>query len=174
MSFTETKMEKQEQRGYQLLLVPWPMQGHINPMLQLGTILHSKGFSITIAHTQFSSPNPSIHPSFNFISIPDTFLEHQTSSADLIDLVLLLNDKCQQPFKQLLARMTNEQHFQIACIIYDEIMYFSLTIANHFKLPSIMFQTSSAANFLLRDVISKLHLQGCIPLPGTMSCLCLA
>ncbi|KAM3739890.1 hypothetical protein ACB098_08G056900 [Castanea mollissima] len=64
-------MEKNGQRSRRLVLLPCPFQGHINPMLQLGTILHSKGFSITITHTEFNSPNPSNHPNFKFLPIPD-------------------------------------------------------------------------------------------------------
>ncbi|XP_021894492.1 UDP-glucose iridoid glucosyltransferase-like [Carica papaya] len=170
-SSSSREMEKQEERGRKLLLVPCPFQGHINPMLQLASVLHSKGFSITIAHTQFDPPNPSAHPAFDFISIPDTFLEQQTSPENMIDLVLLLNAKCQEPFKKFLAQMINRQdpsHPQFACIIYDEVMYFSPAIANHFKLPSIMFRTSSATTFLVRAVIPKLHLQGCLPLPDSI------
>jgi hypothetical protein len=48
-------------------------QGHINMMLQLGCILHSRGFSITIAHTQFNFPNTSNHPDFNFLPVADGF-----------------------------------------------------------------------------------------------------
>ncbi|KAB1200960.1 putative disease resistance protein RGA3 [Morella rubra] len=49
-------MEKNRQRPRRLLvLLPCPFEGHINPMLQLGTILHSKGFSITIVQPQFNS-----------------------------------------------------------------------------------------------------------------------
>ncbi|XP_021894454.1 UDP-glucose iridoid glucosyltransferase-like [Carica papaya] len=56
----------------------------------------------------------------------------------------------------------------IACIIYDEVMYFSPAIANHFKIPSIMFRTCSATSLLVRAVIPKLHLQGCLPLPDSI------
>ncbi|GMN23971.1 hypothetical protein TIFTF001_000362 [Ficus carica] len=64
-------MEKQTPRSRRLVLVPCPYQGHINPMLQLGTVLHSRGFSMTIAHTIFNSPNPQNHPNCRFLPLQD-------------------------------------------------------------------------------------------------------
>jgi hypothetical protein len=59
-------------RRVRVVLVPFPFQGHINPMLQLGSILHSNGFSITVVHAQYNSPDPSTHPDFSFVPLPDT------------------------------------------------------------------------------------------------------
>ncbi|XP_021894455.1 UDP-glycosyltransferase 76E2-like [Carica papaya] len=112
-------MEKQGQKGGRLLLVPCPFQGHINKMLQLGSVLHSKGFSITKFLAQMISHQDPSHPQFS-------------------------------------------------CIIYDEVMYFCPAVANHFKLPSIMFRTCSATTFLVRALIPNLHLQGCLPLPDSI------
>ncbi|KAL6327323.1 hypothetical protein AAG906_018776 [Vitis piasezkii] len=41
-----------------------------NPMLLLANILHAKGFSITIIHTHFNSPNPANYPSSPSIQSP--------------------------------------------------------------------------------------------------------
>ncbi|XP_021894453.1 UDP-glycosyltransferase 76E2-like [Carica papaya] len=146
-------MEKEEKKGCKLLPVPCPFQGHINPMLQLGSVLHSKGFSITIIHARFNSPNPSVHPAFNFISKPDIFLEQQISPGNMVDLVLLLNAKCQEPFKKLLAQTINHQdcsHPQIACIIYDEAMYFTPIVASHFKPPNSVLHDLVPEHYPLR------------------------
>lgn len=34
--------------------IPYPQQGHINPMMQLAKLLHSRGFLITFVNTDFS------------------------------------------------------------------------------------------------------------------------
>nr|XP_048325483.1 UDP-glycosyltransferase 76B1-like [Ziziphus jujuba var. spinosa] len=44
-------------------------------MLQLANILYSKGFSISIIHTSFNSPNPSNYPHFTFHSICEGLAE---------------------------------------------------------------------------------------------------
>lgn len=165
----EREMEKQEQRGRRLVLVTSPFQGHINPMLQLATILHSKGFSITIAHTKFNSPNSTNHPDFNFLPIPDGLSDRDISSGDVIAMVSIINVNCEAPLRELLAQMMERQdkHGEIiACIIYDGVMYFSEAVANHLKVPSIIVRTSSAGTGLAQTAIPRLRAEGYIPLQG--------
>ncbi|KAK4579343.1 hypothetical protein RGQ29_029129 [Quercus rubra] len=95
----------EQRKGRRLVLFPLPFQGHINPMLLLATILHSKGFSITIIHTNFNSLNPSHHPNFTFHSIPDDLLESEASSLDLVALAKLLNIKCTDPFRVCMDKL---------------------------------------------------------------------
>ena len=167
MCVRKREMERQGKRSLRLVLVPCPFQGHINPMLQLGTILYSKGFSITIAHTQFNSPNPSSHPDFSFLPLPDTLPEHNSSTSDLVTFVwdLNANYNC---FQKCLAEVMGQQgpDDRIVCIIYDEVMCFSEAAAKDLKLPSIVLRTGSAANFLARTGLIQLKAQGYIPFPG--------
>ncbi|CAB4282356.1 unnamed protein product [Prunus armeniaca] len=117
-------------------------------MLQLGTILHSKGFYITVAHTQFNFPNPLNYPDFNFLEMYEGLHEKNVSSHNFIDVISGFNANCKAPLQESLARMMEkeDQHSKIACIIYDEYMYFSEEAANHLGFPSIILSTSSAAN----------------------------
>ena len=54
----------------------------------------------------------------------------------------------------------------IACIIYDELMYFTEAAAKNLKLPSIILCTGCAANSLARIALTQLKQQGPIPFPG--------
>lgn len=163
-------MEKQGKRQLRVVLVPCPIQGHINPMLQLGTILYSKGFSITVAHTNFNSPNPSNHPNFNFLLVPDVLNEFQSSSGDMMAVVLRLNDNCKAPFQECLAQLMKQHKTQdevISCIIYDEIMYFAESVANQLKLPSIILRPLSANFFISRNALLQFKAGGNLFLTGT-------
>ncbi|KAJ6715990.1 hypothetical protein OIU74_008679 [Salix koriyanagi] len=164
--------EQGQERRRRLVLVAAPFQGHINPLLQLSAVLHSKGFSITIVHTQFNSPDPSNYPEFNFLFIQDGLSDHDVASLDLTAIVLVLNEKCQLPFQECLARLVKEQETRddgIACVIYDELSYFSEAAARNLKLPSIIFRTSNANTFLARSVIIEMYVQGRIPLADPLS-----
>ncbi|KAJ6309899.1 hypothetical protein OIU76_014777 [Salix suchowensis] len=164
--------EQGQERRRRLVLVAAPFQGHINPLLQLSAVLHSKGFSITIVHTQFNSPDPSNYPEFNFLFIQDGLSDHDVASLDLTAIVLVLNEKCQLPFQECLARLVKEQETRddgIACVIYDELSYFSEAAARNLKLPSIIFRTSNANTFLARTVIIEMYVQGRIPLADPLS-----
>ena len=163
----EREMEKNGQRSRRLVLLPCPFQGHINPMLQLGTILHSKGFSITIAHTEFNSPNPSNHPNFKFLPIPDGLSVQDISSGDIPSLIQRLNVNCKSHLQECLSQIvTGGQQDDIACIIYDELMFFVETVANFLKLPSIILRTTSAATLIARTTLAKLKLEGLVSLEG--------
>ncbi|KAJ9172428.1 hypothetical protein P3X46_015669 [Hevea brasiliensis] len=158
-------------RCRRVVLVPCPFQGHINPMLQLGTILYSKGFFITIVHPQFNSPNPSKHPEFDFQFVQEGLSKHDFASGNLVDIILALNERCKIPFQECLLRMMlqQESHDEIACIIYDDLMYFSEEVATNLSIPSIVLRTSSAASLLSRLAILQLKEEGYIPFPDAMS-----
>ncbi|GMI94635.1 UDP-dependent glycosyltransferase 76B1 [Hibiscus trionum] len=149
-------MEKQGEISSRLVLVLYPFQGHINPMLQLATIFHAKGYSITIVHPEFNSPNPSNHPLFTFISIPDNLLESNVSlaPADFMNLVSALNRNCAAPFMKCLKQILDEKHphERISGVIYDGLMYFAQTVADALGLPGISMRPTAAA-LLLFSVI---------------------
>ncbi|CAK7323873.1 unnamed protein product [Dovyalis caffra] len=134
----------QQRLGRSLLLFPFPLQGHLNPMLQLANILYSKGFSIIIIHLPFNSPNPLNYPHFTFYSIPDGLLEHEPS----IYLVTVLNTKCVKPFSDGLSQLLLDfKEEPISCIITDALWYFTQALADTFKLPRIVLQTFDISTF---------------------------
>ncbi|KAL2328796.1 hypothetical protein Fmac_022223 [Flemingia macrophylla] len=112
---------------HRLVLIAPPFQGHLTPMLQLATILHSKGFSITIPHDDnFNSPNPSNHPNFSFLPLFYGLSETQISSKNIVDISVTLNAMCVSPLKELLVDQIekgNMNHEKIACVIYDGLMH---------------------------------------------------
>lgn len=164
-------MEEQPPRHGRVVLVPCPFQGHLNPMLQLGAILHSQGFSITVVHTKFNSPNPSCHHEFTFQPIPDGLSPDEISSGNLVAILLALNCNCKTPFQECMTRMTQQQKpdDKVTCVIYDEVMYFAEAAANHLKLSSIILCTSSVATAQSRVAIRQLKEEGCIPWQDSMS-----
>lgn len=158
-----------ENQRYRLVLLPPPFQGHITPMLQLATILHSKGFSITVAHTLFNSPNPSNHPNFTFLPFFDDLSYHtHISSKNFIDITSTLNTKCVSPLKEILVDHMTKSNEKIACIIYDGLMYFADSVARELNLPSIVFRTTSATNLLTYHACVQLQSKGYLPLQGTV------
>ncbi|KAL6206376.1 hypothetical protein ACLB2K_023624 [Fragaria x ananassa] len=148
-------------KGKRLILFPVPLEGHINPMLKLANLLYSKGFSITIIHTQFNSPNPSLHPHFTFQSIPDGLSETEASPKDIILLFSLFNTKCVQPFKECLSSLLSEE--PVACLISDSIFHFTQSVAESFKLPRIVFETGSMTCYAVFTHFPLLREKGYLP-----------
>lgn len=164
-------MEKQRTEGrIKLVLVPAPFQGHMTPMLQLGTVLHSKGFSITVAHTNFNAPNPPNHPDFTFYPLSDNLTDDEIPKPGL-PLVEAINRNCKTVFQEYLAQIMEqkgESDDQLVAIIHDNLMYFPEAVAYNLKLPSLVFRASNASYLWAYLAIPRLHEEGYLPLKGML------
>nr|XP_009771909.1 PREDICTED: UDP-glucose iridoid glucosyltransferase-like [Nicotiana sylvestris] len=137
-------------------------------MLELGLLLHSKGFSITIAHTQFNSLNHSNHPYFSFLVIPDGFSKVQASSSNFISLLLALNGDIEVTLQERLAHL-QQQSDGIVCIVSDSIMYKVAELANNLKIPSVILETSSASLSWTYAAFTRLETEGYFPLKDSIA-----
>ncbi|KAM7265463.1 hypothetical protein ACFE04_003146 [Oxalis oulophora] len=150
----------EQRKGKRLVMFPLPLQGHITPMLQLANILHSKGFSITIIHTNFNSPNPKNHPHFTFHFINENLTQTTSVDHDLIGLVSLLNVTCVEPFRECLSSLLLDSEEPIACVISDAILPFAQEVANQLKVPRIVLRTGGASSFLVFNAFPLLRENG--------------
>ncbi|XP_071708010.1 UDP-glycosyltransferase 76G1-like [Rutidosis leptorrhynchoides] len=135
-------------RNQRIILFPIPFQGHINPMLQLANILYSKGFNITILHTNFNAPKASNYPHFTFQSILDNDPENKSSvSRDIHTFaqnLLFKQDGAELAFREelkLLLSSRNDGH--VLCLITDALWHFTQSVADSLNLPRLVLRTSS-------------------------------
>ncbi|XP_075485688.1 UDP-glycosyltransferase 76B1-like [Primulina tabacum] len=147
MDNNPSKAISQHARTRRVILFPFPFQGHISPMIQLANILRSKGFTISILHTQFNSPDPSRYPQFTFHLIPDGLPEDQASKGDLAGLIDRLNTNCVGPTRECLGKLLST-HDDVACMVTDAMMYSSQSVAEDLGIPRIVLRTSSVCSFL--------------------------
>ncbi|KAL2558163.1 UDP-Glycosyltransferase superfamily protein [Forsythia ovata] len=152
---------QQQSPRRRLVLFPLPLQGHINPMIQLANILHHKGFNISIIHTKYNFPNLSKYPHFTLYLIPDGLSESEASTTDIILLLKLLNEKCVEPFLDCLARLlSDDADDPIPCIITDAIWYFTQAVADNLNVPRIVLRTSSVGSLLAFAALPLLQDKG--------------
>ncbi|RXH94545.1 hypothetical protein DVH24_024229 [Malus domestica] len=161
-------MEQSKHRRVILFPLPFPAS-HINPMLQLANILHTKGFSITIIHTNFNSHNfnPSAHPHFTFISIPDGLSESEAATNNILHLFSLLNVKCVEQFRECLASLLSadaNSEEPIACLISDAIFHFTQPVAESLKLPRLVLETMGATSTAVYYAFPLLRERGYLPI----------
>ncbi|CAH8267668.1 unnamed protein product [Arabidopsis lyrata] len=151
-------MKKMEAKR-RIVLVPVPLQGHITPMMQLGKALYLKGLSITVVEGQFNRvSSPSQHfPGFQFVTIPESLPESELERLGAFHFVLKINKTSEASFKDCIRQLLRQQGNDIACIIYDEFMYFCGAAATELKLPNVILCTQSATNHVSRCVYSKLN-----------------
>ncbi|KAL1196991.1 UDP-glycosyltransferase 76C4 [Cardamine amara subsp. amara] len=155
-------MEKSN--GLRVVLFPLPLQGCINPMIQLAKILHSRGFSITVIHTRFNAPKASNHPLFTFIQIPDGLSETETQTHNTKLLLTLLNRNCESPVRDCLTTLlqsadseTEEDKQRISCLIDDSGWIFTQPLAQSLNLPRFVLNTFKVSFFRNHFVLPQLR-----------------
>ncbi|GKU92038.1 hypothetical protein SLEP1_g5819 [Rubroshorea leprosula] len=155
----------EQRKGQRLVLFPFPFQGHINPIIQLGNILHSKGFSITIICTNFNSPNPSNYPDFDFHFINENLSEDEKCNPNIVALIQLINVRCAQPLRDCLAELlSNVSKEPIACLISDFACHFTQAVADELKLKRIVMRTGGATSSSAYAAFPLLREKGYLPL----------
>ncbi|KAI3685311.1 hypothetical protein L6452_34553 [Arctium lappa] len=157
--------------------IPFPAQGHINPMLKLAKILHSRGFYITFVNTEFNhrrllkvlgSDTLNHHPSFKFETIPDGLPppENFDVTQDIPSLCKSTSETCLEPLKKLLSKLNDDATTipPVSCIVSDGVMSFTLDAADELGIPEVLFWTTSACGFLAYAHYNTLMEKGLFPL----------
>ncbi|KAJ7946732.1 Glycosyltransferase [Quillaja saponaria] len=125
--------------------IPFPLQGHINPMLQVAKILHSKGFHITFVNTEFNHKH----------GLPPTDVDDTQEVPSICDST---NKNCLVPFLNLIAELNQSASSvlnpPVSCISSDGGMTFSVKAAEEFGIPVVLFWAMSACWLL---GISRYH-----------------
>ncbi|KAF4388428.1 hypothetical protein F8388_012405 [Cannabis sativa] len=156
--------------------IPFPAQGHINPMLKLAKLLHSRGFHITFVNTEFNhkrllksrGPNSLDGlPSFTFQTIPDGLPPTDVDATqDIPSLCYSTPRNSLVPFKNLLANLNSSSSGvpPVTCVVSDGVMSFTLDAAQELGIPEVLFWTTSACGFLGYVHYKELVQKGLTPL----------
>ncbi|KAI3672850.1 hypothetical protein L6452_38950 [Arctium lappa] len=169
-------MVSKQEMPHHVLCIPAPAQGHINPMLKLAKILHSRGFLITFVNTEFNHQRllrsqgtdavTSGLPSFRFETIPDGLPtpENLDATQEVASLCRAMDELFLDPFKSLLTKLMSASSSPVNYIVADVIMSFTLEAAREMDIPEILFWTSGAASLLCIDQYPNLLNKGFMPL----------
>ncbi|CAH2065171.1 unnamed protein product [Thlaspi arvense] len=127
--------------------------------MQLGKALNLKGFSITVAQGTFNGVGSSLQQfsGFQFVTIPESLPDLKFERLGPVQFLMKLNKTSEASIKNCIAQLLLEQGNDIACIVYDELMYVCGDAANEFNIPSIIFSTTTAAHKVCCSVLSKLN-----------------
>ncbi|KAJ0973870.1 hypothetical protein J5N97_015835 [Dioscorea zingiberensis] len=154
------------------LLLPYPAQGHVLPLMELAHRMVSHGFTITFINTHFNharllSAMPTFYsntnPSINFISIPDG-LQPGDDRNHIANLCKALTTIMPLHLEELIIKMMHEQpeHDKPTCLIADESMAWAFYIAKKNGLRTSAFWPASATTFTNMKNIPKLIQDGII------------
>ncbi|KAA8538100.1 hypothetical protein F0562_027708 [Nyssa sinensis] len=160
------------------LCIPYPAQGHINPMFNLAKLLNYRGFHITFVNSEFNhkrllkSQGPdSLNgtSSFQFETIPDGLPPSDADATqDIPSLCKSFTEHGLAAFKDLLCKANDDASSSnappITCIISDGAMSFTLAAAQELGIPEVLFWTTSACGFMGYVQYPILIEKGLIPL----------
>ncbi|KAF8095490.1 hypothetical protein N665_0331s0010 [Sinapis alba] len=155
--------------------IPYPAQGHINPMLKVAKLLHARGFHVTFVDTDYNHRrilrSRGLHAldgltSFRFETIPDGLpWTDVDAKQDMLKLIDSTMNKCLSPFKDLLTRLTSGSDVPpVSCIVSDASMSFTIEAAEELEVPVVLLWTNSATALILYLHYQILIEKGIIPL----------
>ncbi|CAI8594268.1 unnamed protein product [Vicia faba] len=158
------------------VLIPFPVQGHINPLFKLAKLLHLRGFHITFVNTEYNhkrllkSKGPNSldgFTDFNFETIPDGLTPMEGDDGDVTQDIPSLRESVRKnfltPFRKLLSRLHDSTNSglvpPLTCIVSEINMSFTVQAAEEFALPNVLFFPASACTLLcilhIRSFIEK-------------------
>lgn len=132
----------ENQRAH-VVVIPYPSQGHINPLLQFAKRLSSKGLKATLATTHYTVD--SIHaPGVTIEPISDGFDQGGFSDAPNADIYL---EKFKVSGSRTLSQLIHKHKATsspVTCVVYDSFLIWALDVAREHGLVGASFFTNSA------------------------------
>ncbi|KMS97341.1 hypothetical protein BVRB_6g155860 [Beta vulgaris subsp. vulgaris] len=148
--------------GYgHVVVVPYPSQGHINPLLQFAKRLASKGMKATLATTKNTISSISYLQNVAVEPISDGYddgVHPQAGSEDVF-----LNSFKSNGSKTLARLIDSYQNSSapVTCVVYDAFLPWALDVAKEYGLLGAAFFTNSASVCAIFACVSR----GLINLP---------
>nr|AUI41136.1 uridine 5'-diphospho-glucosyltransferase 22 [Rhodiola rosea] len=166
-----------------VVILPFPAQGHVKPMLNLAMLLSNAGIRITFV-TSKAVLDPLVQqinltsfrtrfPSFQFNSLSDGFPtkitreSYASVSLLLVDVFDTIAKVTPRLFRELIASLCDDEDgdesSRPTCVIADGIMSFAIEVGDEFGIPVISFRTYSATCTWVYFHLQKLVDQRFIP-----------
>lgn len=137
--------EQKTSSASHVLVLPLPIQGHINPMLQFSKRLASKGLRVTLITP--TSMGTSMHQdnacSINMEHIFDGYREGERA-ATAEEYIERFKDTIPQSLAELIDKNSTSQ-YPVKFIIYDSILPWVLDVAKSWGIEGGPFFTQSCA-----------------------------
>ncbi|XP_058778826.1 7-deoxyloganetin glucosyltransferase-like [Vicia villosa] len=146
------------------VLIPYPSQGHINPLFKLAKLLHLRGFHITFVNTEYNhirllkSRGPKAFDGlidFTFETIPDGLTPMEGDGEVTQDVPALsqsIRKNFLKPYCELLSKLNESANAglipHVTCLVSDCLMAFTIQAAKQFALPNVLFFPASACSLL--------------------------
>ncbi|KAI3452224.1 hypothetical protein Pfo_008889 [Paulownia fortunei] len=156
-----------------VIVVPYPAQGHVIPMLELSQWLVKQGVEVTFVNTEFNhervvkslSESDNIQELVTMVSIPDG-VEPWEDRNDLGKLTEAIFRVMPGELEALIEKINGKEGGKIICVIADWTMGWALEVAEKIGLRRAAFWPAAAAVLALSFNIPKLVSDGIVDSNG--------
>ncbi|GLU10965.1 hypothetical protein SLE2022_277390 [Rubroshorea leprosula] len=157
-----------------VLVIPYPAQGHVRPLLEFSLLLVKHGIKITFVNTEFShqrimnafGSKVSVDGSIHFVSLPDGMGVDENKN----HIGRSIESICQfmpMELKQLINEINRPNGDEVTCILTDMFMGWSLEIAAELGIKAAALFPASALSLASMFAIPTMIDGGVIDENGT-------
>ncbi|XP_020252450.1 LOW QUALITY PROTEIN: 7-deoxyloganetic acid glucosyltransferase-like [Asparagus officinalis] len=172
-------MAEDKAKNPHVLVFPFPIQGHIPPILKLAELLSLSGFHITFLntetiHNRLLKNSPALEqlaqqPRFRFKTLPDGLTSNNTEPIlQVVDLVDSIRARCSELYRETLVPKNGEDPDgwpPVTCVVADGLMPVAFDVAEEMMVPVILLRTSSPCSVWAYYSIPELIKRGELPFP---------
>lgn len=166
-------MEEKSRARPHVLVFPYPLQGHINPMLQFAKRLSSKGLAVSLVTTHFIAKSMDAHMAYvDVVSISDGFDDGGRESAPSPQAYLeQFAAVGAQSLSDAILGMERSSVCAPNCLVYDSFVTWALDVAKGCGIAAASFFTQSCAVDLMyynmhKGLLSSPPWEKTVLLPG--------
>jgi len=152
------------------LLIPFPLQGHVRPFVQLAQCLSGvHGFKVTIANTSHTHKrlgrlDTSAEDDIHFVNIQDSIPDEYYTTQTVKTLMFSLGSL--GPHLESFIQKIGSDSVPITCIISDFNFLEAHSTSIRLGIPSVGFSTQSAMSLVIKFHFQKLIDEGLLPIPA--------
>ncbi|XP_040379497.1 7-deoxyloganetin glucosyltransferase-like [Oryza brachyantha] len=163
-------------REHHAVMIPYPVQGHVTPMMKLAKLLHARGFHVTFVNTEFNRRRLLASrgaaavdgvPAFDFATVPDGL---PPSDADATQDIAALCRSTMTTWlprvAALLARLNDPASGvpPVTCVLADAVMSFAYDAAREVGVPCAAVCMAGACGLVGFSHYRQLVDRGLVPL----------
>lgn len=145
-----------------IILVPYPAQGHVTPMLKLASAFHSRGFDTIMVtpeyiHHQIVSRIGSKDQTLS-IPIPDGL--DMATPRDFFAIEMAMENNMPVHLEAMVRKL--DEDGGVVCMVVDLLASWAIEVANRCRIPAAGFWPAMLATYRLIAAIPELVRTGLI------------